>query len=444
MTPQEYLNRPAPKITLGMLQRSNWASPEAKLENITHFLQHGAVPEYDEDGKMKKFVPKKVEKVEPRSFLAMTNEALASEVGYRGDMSTFDRASAINQLRAKEPVEWGSQFVPIEKLEKGGVKMLIEGFLPEGFNMLGALPGCGKTWFALSLAKALTTGKKFLGRFEVKEPVPVLYLIPESSGASFRARAEKFGIPNDPNLFLCRTVSQGGTLLMSDPAVLAAVEHLKPVVILDTAIRFNRGDDENSASSNKLFVDDAVALRAAGARGVFGLHHATKSSRKEGLTQENALRGTGDLAAMCDSVYGLKRNETLYNDGHGPFELEVICLKPRDFEPPAPFTIAATKKAADESIVSYIDTIGDFQLLDGSAVMQDLQTRFVKEVTALPSASMEDIAEIMGVKKYQVQRLAKHLGYVKKYNKDWSLFRLKVDEAGNLSKKKEKAVVLDL
>ena len=124
---------------------------------------------------------------------------------------------AVKQLNravaeAQTSVDWRTQFVTVGQLETGGVKMLVERFLPEGISLLGALPSYGKTWFALSLAKALTTGKPFLGRFVIKAPVPVLYLIPESSGAAFRQRAEKFGIPNDPNLFLCRTISQGGTL----------------------------------------------------------------------------------------------------------------------------------------------------------------------------------------------------------------------------------------
>jgi AAA domain-containing protein len=341
---------------------------------------------------------------------------------------------AVQEVQDAAEVDWHTQFVTVDQLETGGVKMLVEGFLPEGTSMLGALPGVGKTWFALSLAKALTTGKPFLGRFEVKEPIPVLYLIPESSGGAFRARAEKFGIPNDPKLFLCRTVSQGSTLLMSDAAVFAAVKEMKPVVILDTAVRFNRGSDENSANSNKIFVDDSLRLIAAGARGVFGLHHATKASRNEGLTQENSLRGSGDLAAMCDSVYGLKRNETLYDDGSGPLQLTVVCLKPREFDPPEPFTIAATMKDDEGKTVSIIDTTGDFALLDVSELVQDLNGRFVKIVKDDPTLSLTEVAEVLGVKKRRAQTIATRLHY-KKVRGRWTE-RIRIDTS-------EKAVEVD-
>jgi hypothetical protein len=309
--------------------------------------------------------------------------------------------------------DWRTQFVTVGQLQTGGVRMLVEGFLPEGISMLGALSGVGKTWFGLSLAKALTTGKPFLGRFGVKNIVPVLYLIPESNGAAFRQRAEKFHIPDDPNLFLCRTVSQGSTLLMDDPAVKAAVAELRPIVILDTAIRFNKSEDENSSSNNKMLVDDSIGLLAAGARAVLGMHHATKASAQEGLTLQNSLRGTGDLGAMCDAVYGLKRNETLYDDGNGPLQLSVVCLKPRDFDPPEPFTIAATTKDQNGKTVSFIDTTGDFALLDVAELMEDLNGRFKRIVSESPELSLGEVAEALGIKKRRAQTLADKLHYKK-------------------------------
>jgi AAA domain len=374
-TAADFLNRPTKVITLRDLQRSTWDSEKAKDVHISFFREHKAAPEFDEGGNVIQLAKK------------------ASE----GD--------------------WRKQFATIGQLETGGVKMLVEGFLPEGITMLGALSGIGKTWLGLSLAKALTTGTPFLGRFEVKTKVPVLYLIPESNGAAFRQRAEKFHIPDDPNLFLCRTVSQGSTLLMDDPSVKAAVAALKPFVILDTAIRFNKSEDENSSSNNKMLVDDSIGLLAAGARGLLGMHHATKASANEGLTLQNALRGTGDLGAMCDAVYGLKRNETLYDDGNGPLQLQVICLKPRDFEPPAPFTIAATTKSDDGQTISYIDTTGDFSLIDVTEIMSDLSARFVKAVTEDPTLSQGELAELLGIKRRKVQTVADRLHYKKRKGK---------------------------
>lgn len=316
------------------------------------------------------------------------------------------------------PVDCRSYFRSVGQLKAGGTVMLVDGFLPEGVSMIGALPAHCKTLFSLSLAKALTTGKPFLSRFKVPVKIPVIYLIPESSGGSFRTRCEKFGIPDDPELFLCRTVSEGRTLLMDDPILKEIVALLKPVVILDTAVRFNQSPDENSSSGNKKFVDDSLALIQSGARGVIGLHHATKASNNEPLTLENALRGTGDIGAMADAVYGLKRKNALYDNGNGPLEIEVVCLKPRDFEPPMPFTIAATAKVED-TIISHIDTKGDFNLLDISDILADLNSRFVELVTKEPELSLAEVAEGLGIKKSQVQTIMNKVKFRKPRNGVW-------------------------
>ena len=177
--------------------------------------------------------------------------------------------------------DWRKEFKTVGELETGDVRMLIRGFLPEGVTFIGGLPGEGKTLFALSIAKALTTTDPFLGKFFVEEQVPVIYLIPESGSRAFRARCEKFRIPNDESLFLCRTVSEGATLPLNSEALFEAVRRLKPVVILDTFIRFSEADDENDAAQNKKIVNDIVRLRQAGAVAVIGLHHAKKTLREK-------------------------------------------------------------------------------------------------------------------------------------------------------------------
>ncbi len=96
---------------------------------------------------------------------------------------------------------------------------------------------------------------------------------------------------------------------------------------------------------NKLLGQDLIGLIHAGAVAVISLHHASKAMRLEGMTLENILRGSGDMAALADVVYGLKRDDKLYDNGAGPLEIEVRCLKPRDLEnPPLPFRIAASRK----------------------------------------------------------------------------------------------------
>ena len=320
-------------------------------------------------------------------------------------------------------VDWRPYFRSVGELEKGDIRMLIDGFMPEGSNYIGAPAGGGKTWLALSMAKALTTGKPFLGckDFTIPAIIPCLYLIPEVGARAFRMRLEKFRIPDDPNLFLCRTISEGSTLMLNDPILRAAVAELKPVVFLDTAIRFNTSADENSAVQNKMLVDDIITLRQAGAAGVIALHHSTKSTRKEGMSLENILRGTGDTAASADCVYGLLRDEKLYDEGRGPEEFDVRCIKPRDIQkPPLPFRIAASRKAPEGTITTFktgiasnIDEFGDFLIVSGEVQKSDLMSRIDKFLTNDPTLVLKDLMELTGAKKWQINSATKSLGWVK-------------------------------
>ena len=309
------------------------------------------------------------------------------------------------------PENYRDYFRSFDQLEEGDVRMLINGFLPEGVNLIGGLAGQGKTLFALSLVKSLTSGQYFLGRFQPEEIVPVIYMIPESSARAFKARCRKFGITNDEELFLVRTITEGAPLMLDSPILAEAVKKMKPLIVLDTLPRFNQAEDENDAAANKRLVDDMAKLRALGCVGILALHHSTKSSAEGEMTLENALRGTGDLGAMCDSVYGLRRDRMLYADGGGPMELEVRCLKPRDFEPPAPFRIAASYQSADGSIKSYIDESGDFHLVEAAAVIAAQEKAFIKLITEDPAISRDNLAADLGTSTHKVRTLAKKLGY---------------------------------
>lgn len=339
-------------------------------------------------------------------------------VGQASPMLTFDGGQV-----SVAPAPQGSpedKFVSVGELEQGEVQMLIDGFLPEGTIFIGGLPGEGKTFFALSIARALTTGKPFLGTFPVQKKIPVIYLIPESGGRAFRRRCERFEIPDDPELFLCRTVSQGATLPLDDASLLEAVARLKPVVILDTVIRFSESQDENAAAQNKKLVDDVIRLRQAGAIAVIGLHHSTKKMRTEGMSLELALRGTGDIAASADAVYGLLRDHMLYNNGEGPNEIQVACLKPRDFEPPQPFRIASTKRPVLPQpgmlvgMESIIDLHHDFKMISRGAQAKDIESRIEQLITDVPTITIKGLAEKTGRSDWEVRKAIQKLGYERK------------------------------
>jgi hypothetical protein len=308
------------------------------------------------------------------------------------------------------------EFPAYDGTEPEELPMLIQGFMPKGVGFFGSLSGTGKTWVGLSVAKALTSGMPLWGMFPVQRKVAVLYLIPEASDASFRRRLGKMRITQDKHLFRYRTITQGITRPLSDPITVAMIQHLSRkydvLVVVDTAVRFFRGGDENAAKENNL-VQDSDHLRSIGANVLF-LHHSPKATKEAAeLTLENALRGTGDFGAMADFVYAFRRDEKMFAQGEGPEEIEVVCVKPRDFEPPLPFRLQLKRKAKHGEpgpIVSVIDQTGDLAYVGHAAVKDDHSKMLAAIFHENPFISFNDLVILLKMKRELVRAFCKRNG----------------------------------
>ena len=296
---------------------------------------------------------------------------------------------------------WRSALKSYGELEKGEFEFLIDKFLPHGITFLAGLSGVGKTWFGLSIVKALATGNSFLHNFAVPHAVPVIYLIPESGERAFRTRLEAIRLTNiDGDRFLCRTMGSGPVLGLNSPEITDAVRALKPVLVLDTAIRFSTAQDENSAAQNRELANGMFGLLSAGAKGIIAIHHSPKSSaNSEDVKLENSLRGSGDLGAMADTVYHLRCED--------PRKLRILvqCVKPREFEPPPPFHIEGRP---------YISNTGDFALMDEPTDEEKL----ARALAIDSGATVVELARDTGIGKNRISTVAAKIGW-RKNGKLW-------------------------
>jgi hypothetical protein len=328
----------------------------------------------------------------------------------------LDRAeTSIRSLRElTKSNAWQRKFHTIEELPQGDVLFLIDRMLPEGgITYLGASAGAGKTWFALSMSRALTTGKKFLGVWYVPEISNVLYLCPEMNARAFRRRCERFGIREH---FYCQTIADGAPLDLTDAALAAAVRELRPVVFLDTAIRFSNAEDENSAAENQALARALFALIQMGARGVVCLHHRAKDAgRAEEMTLENTLRGSGDSGAIAAAVYGLRYDSI----GHAPYlkesrklvRLQVRCVKSRDFCGVEDFRV---------QLEPFLDEFGDMAILADKPEQQESEgERLSKAIEANPKATKIELQEATGIGRNRIGKLAASEGWQYEPMRGW-------------------------
>jgi hypothetical protein len=154
-------------------------------------------------------------------------------------------------------------------------------------------------------------------------------------------------------------------------------------------------------------------LRSIGANVLF-LHHSPKATKEAAeLTLENALRGTGDFGAMADFVYAFRRDEKLFAQGEGPEEIEVVCVKPRDFEPPLPFRLQLKRKAKHSEpgpIVSVIDQTGDLAYVGHAAVKDDHSKMLAAIFHENPFISFNDLVNQLKMKRELVRGFCKRNG----------------------------------
>jgi hypothetical protein len=188
----------------------------------------------------------------------------------------------------------------IFKADISDVSYVVPGLVPEGFlTLMAGEPGIGKSFLALRLAVSCAMGTRFLSRDCTR--VPVLYLDRENPGAIVRQRVQSMADGPVPGLKIWGGWLKDGVPALDDPRLLTIAKEPKPLIIVDSLIRFHDGE-ENSASEMSKVLAKLRALANAGAT-VFVIHHRGKG---EGAAD---YRGSSDIGGGPDVVYTLTRDD---------------------------------------------------------------------------------------------------------------------------------------
>jgi hypothetical protein len=352
-------------------------------------------------------------------LLAMTGE-MYHEILYR---SIEDRQALAAQLlkQAKsgtatptaEVKNWREVFHTGNELDTTPSRVFIKGILEEGITFIGAHSGAGKTWLGLSISHALTTGELLFGFYPVIERTNVLYLVPEMGSSRFRARMVKMHVPMDDR-FYCHTV-RDGAIDLDAPVLLRAIAETKAIVVLDTAIRFQSGDEQSSTQQSQGLGRKMFDLIRAGAPAVICMHHRSKDLKDSAPTLQNTLRGTGDFGAMADCVWCVEhstksRSPEYEQESKTLTRLTLTCVKPRDMEPADPFMIQGRP---------HIDQKGDFAMLDRrdaaeEPVSKDGDEKVLELVRANPSIGIMALRNKLNMGEARVLRILSNNKFEKK------------------------------
>jgi putative DNA primase/helicase len=261
---------------------------------------------------------------------------------------------------------------------------VVEPWLPEkGLAMVHASAGVGKTWFALYVAQAITTGSRFL-KWSCPQPRRVLYVDGEMSATEMQGRlASIFASPAGADLFQLVTFD-----LYDGPIPNLATEEgqqrIKPaidqaeVIVLDNLSCLVADGGRSDAETWDSVQPWLLALRRSG-KTVIMLHHSGKSG---------AQRGTSKRADPLDAVIRLGRPPDATSADGARF-------------------IVTFEKARGQ--LGKIGEPFEAMLVDGAWSMAEDdrdQLDVVVDLT-LDGKSIRKIAEITGLPKTRVNRLQK-------------------------------------
>lgn len=184
-------------------------------------------------------------------------------------------------------------------------RQIIAGLIEEQTgNILGGVPNAGKSWIAVSQARAVASGTDWLGHFATQQGT-VLIIDEESHlpGVVARAKMLEAANPLGPDLPVHFAVGRGLRLDNSSAEELDRdMARLKPtLVILDSLTRIHGANENDAGQMADVFANAKQLMRKHGAAFLF-----TDHVRKLGPVSndpEERLRGSTEKRAWPDAIF---------------------------------------------------------------------------------------------------------------------------------------------
>lgn len=215
----------------------------------------------------------------------------------------------------------------------GAVRWLVDRLIPRvGCGFLAAAPKLGKTWLALDLAMAVSSGSRFLGR--LTEIGTAVYIGGEGGASTLQRRLSWLvaGRRLQPSHFAERAFMGINSRFQIDKPggiqeLRLELDRVEPsLIIFDPFTRFH-SRRENERDSIEPVLNTLRRLSEEYQAFVLMVHHAPKPSKEQ--ARYDPLRGSSAMRAWHDGLIWLEQ---------GP-DFLLLQAELRDAEPPAPLEI---------------------------------------------------------------------------------------------------------
>lgn len=228
---------------------------------------------------------------------------LTEPTGHKEIESIYKSASKSNiakQARGKKGIKEDLILLnstQILESENEEVEWLVEDFInKDGIVALCADAGIGKTMLALELCACIVSGKKFLGKYNVKQGT-VLYINQEMPFYSVKSRLEKFGLSKNAPFYTFKI--RGFTIEEYECELFELIKEINPALIVFDSLSGIHSKNENSSQEMALVMDFFIRLSDLGIA-VLLPHHITKGEGN--YRGSSAIKAKVDLMLMLEKV----------------------------------------------------------------------------------------------------------------------------------------------
>ncbi len=224
-------------------------------------------------------------------------------------------------------------------------KWVVDKLVPhEGITILSGAPATFKTWILLRMAIDIASGESFLGQFSCQQS-NVLIIDEENNLRLLQERLRSMGVSqNLPIYFLSRKNFLVSSDVMLNSVLKTCKENDIGVVFIDSLVRINTSDENDSSQMSKVF--KSISQFCRNEITVIITHHERKDGDMKSSAQ-NRLRGSSDISASVDAHISVRR------DKNSKSKIIIEQAKLRGDIEMKPFEVFI-KKIGDKTVFQYL------------------------------------------------------------------------------------------
>jgi RecA-family ATPase len=270
------------------------------------------------------------------------------------------------------------------------VRWLIKDVLPINSLIILAAPTYHyKTWILLEFARAIAGKQSLFNKFEVPEKKGVVIVNEEMWEGTIQSRV--LALPHQEADLPILFYNQQTVKIDNEEHTKALIKACKDVdagiIIFDSFVRIHNLDENSASDMRKAF--EFLTMFTKEGIATLVTHHHRKPPVQYGASKAkddiNSMRGSSDIAAMADCVWGVKKT-----DQEGSFVL--MNFKQRMQEPVKPFKVSI-RKEDDVLLFNYEGEYGEDDE-KSNKIMESMDT-ILTFVEQNPNCSTSEVVESM-------------------------------------------------